>query len=73
MLALDDALISLEAIAPRQCRIVELRFFGGLTEKETAHVLGISGITVKRDLRIAKAWLRREIAGTTWSALNNDT
>ena len=73
MLALDDALTSLEAIAPRQCRIVELRFFGGLTEKETAHVLGIAGITVKRDLRIAKAWLRREIAGATSSALDHDT
>lgn len=64
MLALDDALMSLEAIAPRQSRIVELRFFGGLTEQETAHVLGVSGITVKRDLRIAKAWLRREIERT---------
>ncbi|MCM3874008.1 MAG: sigma-70 family RNA polymerase sigma factor [Pyrinomonadaceae bacterium] len=72
MLALDDALIGLEAIAPRQCRIVELRFFGGLTEKETAHVLGISGITVKRDLRTAKAWLRREIAGATSSVVDHD-
>lgn len=72
LLALDEALIGLEAIAPRQSRIVELRFFGGLTEKETAHVLGISGITVKRDLRIAKAWLRREIAGTTSSTQNHD-
>jgi len=62
IIALDDALERLSAFDPRKCRIVELRYFGGLTVEETADVLGISAITVKRDWLVAKAWLRREIS-----------
>jgi RNA polymerase sigma factor (TIGR02999 family) len=60
--ALDDALRTLEQKDAQQCRIVEMRYFGGLTIEETAEVLGISPATVKRDWTMAKAWLRREIA-----------
>jgi RNA polymerase sigma factor (TIGR02999 family) len=63
MIALDDALDKLAAFDPRQSRIVELRFFGGLTEDEIAEVLGVSTITVKRDWRIARALLGRELGG----------
>jgi RNA polymerase sigma factor (TIGR02999 family) len=55
--ALDAALDELAQIDPRQSRIVELRFFGGLTEDEIAEVLGVSAITVKRDWRMARAFL----------------
>ena len=61
LIALDDALGSLAEIDPQQARIVELRFFGGLTIEETAEVLDISPATVKRDWNWAKAWLYREI------------
>lgn len=60
-MALDDALVSLAAIDQKQSRVVELRFFGGLTVEEIAEVMGISPTTVKREWRSAKAWLRREI------------
>jgi len=60
--ALDQALQALEALDERQARIVELRFFGGLTVKETAELLEISPATVKRDWSLAKIWLRREIS-----------
>jgi RNA polymerase sigma-70 factor (ECF subfamily) len=60
--ALDQALQSLEALDERQARIVELRFFGGLTVEETAELLGISSATVKRDWTLAKIWLRRELS-----------
>jgi RNA polymerase sigma factor (TIGR02999 family) len=63
LVALDDALVALAAHGPRQARIVELRFFGGLGIEETAEVLGISPATVKREWSVAKAWLRRELAG----------
>src|SRR5688500_17291598 len=59
IVALDEALESLTAIDPQQGRIVELRFFGGLTIEETAEVLGISHATVERDWSVARAWLRR--------------
>ena len=62
LIALDTALESLEAFAPRQCRIVEMRFFAGFTVEETAEILGISNVTVKREWRLAKAWLEREVA-----------
>lgn len=62
LVALDDALRDLEAVAPRQCRIVELRYFGGLSIEETGEVLSISPATVKREWTMAKAWLRREIS-----------
>jgi len=61
VLALDLALDGLEALDPRQARIVELRFFGGLTVEETAEVTGISTATVKREWQTARAWLAREL------------
>ena len=57
LLALDAALSKLETLDPRAARVVELRFFGGLTEDEVAEVVGISTITVKRDWKAARAWL----------------
>jgi len=60
--ALDQALQALETLDPRQARIVELRFFGGLTVEETAELLEISPATVKRDWTVAKIWLRRELS-----------
>lgn len=61
LLALDDALRRLEALDPQKSRIIELRYFGGLTIEETAEALRISPATVKRDWRMARAWLRSEI------------
>ena len=61
LVALDDALKTLAEMNPRQCRIVELRYFGGLTEEETAEVMKISERTVRRDLSLARAWLYREL------------
>lgn len=60
--ALDHALQALEALDQRQARIVELRFFAGLTVEETAELLEISPATVKRDWTLAKIWLRRELS-----------
>ena len=62
ILALDDALSTLARIDPRKARVVELRFFGGLSVKDTAEVLGVSADTVLRDWRLAKAWLLRELS-----------
>jgi RNA polymerase sigma factor (TIGR02999 family) len=59
--ALDEALVRLAAIDPQQARIVELRFFGGLTVEEAAGALGISPATVKRHWAVARAWLAREL------------
>jgi RNA polymerase sigma-70 factor (ECF subfamily) len=61
--ALDRALSRLEALDPQQGRIVELKFFGGLTIQETADVMRISPGTVKRDWIVARAWLYRELSG----------
>lgn len=61
LLALDDALTSLTALDPQQGRIVELRFFGGLTQEEIGEVLAVSPTTVKREWRVARAWLVREL------------
>ena len=61
ILALDLALLELAKLDERQCKIVEMRFFAGMSEEETANVLGISARTVKRDWRIAKAWLYKEL------------
>jgi RNA polymerase sigma-70 factor (ECF subfamily) len=61
LIALDDALTKLETIDERKCRIVELRYFGGLSVDETAEFLKVSTATVARDWKLAKAWLRREI------------
>jgi RNA polymerase sigma factor (TIGR02999 family) len=62
LLALDDALQRLEALDQQKSRIVELRYFGGLTIEETAEALKISPATVKRDWSMARAWLRSEIS-----------
>jgi RNA polymerase sigma factor (TIGR02999 family) len=59
--AIDAALKRLEALDPQQGRLVELRFFGGLSIKETADVIGVSPATVKREWAIARAWLQRAI------------
>jgi len=63
LVKLDDALTALAQFDDRQSRIVELRFFGGLTIEETAEALAVSPATVKVDWSMAKAWLRREIGG----------
>jgi len=63
VLALDQALNKLAHLDPRQCRIVEMRFFAGMTEEEIAKVVGISAITVKREWRTAKLMLHDEICG----------
>ena len=61
MLALDETLTALSAMDPQLSRIVELRFFGGLTVEESAETLGVSPATVKRGWSLAKAWLKREM------------
>jgi RNA polymerase sigma factor (TIGR02999 family) len=63
LVALDDALESLAEIDERKSRVVELRFFGGLSVEETAEVLGVSPQTVLRDWKLAKAWLYQKIKG----------
>jgi len=63
MVALDEALNSLATIDARKVQVVELRFFGGLSVEETAEVLKLSAITVKRDWRAARTWLYRELIG----------
>jgi RNA polymerase sigma factor (TIGR02999 family) len=63
LVALDEALTALAAVDPRKSQVVELRFFGGLTLEETAEALQISTDTVKRDWKIARLWLLRELAG----------
>ncbi|KXK57018.1 MAG: sigma-70 family RNA polymerase sigma factor [Chlorobi bacterium] len=63
ILQLDQALTQLSAVNQRAARVVECRFFGGLSIEETAEALEVSPITVKRDWTLAKAWLRREIEG----------
>jgi RNA polymerase sigma factor (TIGR02999 family) len=62
LIELDDALNALESVDPQQRQIVELRYFGGLSIEETAHTLGVSPATVKRDWRMARAWLHRELS-----------
>lgn len=62
LLALDEAMCKFAELDPQQCKIVELRFFGGLTANETAQVVGISERTVHREWTSAKAWLRGEIS-----------
>jgi len=63
VIAVDDALEALAAFDERGAKVVELRFFGGLSESETAEVLGVSTRTVKREWASAKAWLLREMKG----------
>jgi len=61
ILAVDEALTALSQVAPRQAKVVELRYFGGLTEEEIVTALDISPRTVRRDWNLAKAWLSREL------------
>jgi RNA polymerase sigma factor (TIGR02999 family) len=61
ILAVDEALTALSQMAPRQAKVVELRYFGGLTEEEIVAALDISPRTVRRDWNLAKAWLSREL------------
>ena len=62
LIALDDALNRLAKLSARQARVVELRYFSGLSNDETAEVLGVSNGTVRNDWNIARSWLRQEIA-----------
>jgi RNA polymerase sigma-70 factor, ECF subfamily len=68
LLAVDQALRELEGIEPRVARVVEYRFFGGLSVEETAEALGTSERTVKRDWTLAKAWLHRKLRGDPGAA-----
>ena len=61
VLDVDEALEDLARLDPRKARVVELRFFGGLTEKEAAHALGVSATTVEDDWRFARAWLHQRL------------
>src|ERR1700730_7174068 len=67
LVALDYALDPLAALDSRRSQVVEMRFFGGLSVEETAEVLHVSPDTVKRDWRLAKLWLLRELEGTSGS------
>ena len=62
LVALDDALIGMTKMDPRKAKVIELRFFGGLSVEETAEVLKISPQSVMRDWKLARAWLQRELA-----------
>lgn len=61
LIALDEALTRLETVNQRQCRVVEYRFFGGMSIKETAEALGVSVASVKRDWTLCRAWLNQEL------------
>jgi RNA polymerase sigma-70 factor, ECF subfamily len=65
LIALDDAMVALARLDPRKVQVVEMRFFGGLSVEETAEVLNVSAVTVMRGWSTAKAWLYRELTGTT--------
>ena len=65
LLALDRALEALALVDERKCRVIDMRFFAGMTVEETAEVLHVSADTVRRDWRMAKLWLLREIKGAT--------
>jgi len=65
LLALDNALTKLAAFDERRSRILEMRSFGGMSVEETALALGVSDTTVKREMRLAQAWIRRELGETT--------
>src|SRR5713101_1593016 len=69
LVALDDAMNALARLDPRKVQVVEMRFFGGLSVEETAEVLKVSAVTVRRDWSTAKAWLYREMGGGTTSGL----
>jgi RNA polymerase sigma factor (TIGR02999 family) len=63
LIALDEALTALAEFDPKKAKIVELRYFGGLTAEESAEVLGVSRITIEREWRVARLWLVRELKG----------
>jgi RNA polymerase sigma factor (TIGR02999 family) len=69
LVALDDAINALAKMDPRKVLVVEMRFFGGLSIEETAEVLKVSPVTVRRDWSIAKVWLYRELTGRTADGL----
>ena len=69
LMALDEAWTRLAAFDERKCRIVEMRYFGGCTVEETAAALGVAGITVMREMRLAEAWLRRAMQGADSAAV----
>ena len=71
VLALDEALTSLSKVDPRKGRVVELRHFGGLSVEETAEILRISPETAKREWKLAKAWLLRELTGSESTPARN--
>jgi RNA polymerase sigma-70 factor, ECF subfamily len=68
LVALDDAMNALARLDPRKVQVVEMRFFGGLSVEETAEVLKVSTVTVKRDWRAARTWLYRELTGAATDA-----
>ncbi|MEJ5367071.1 MAG: sigma-70 family RNA polymerase sigma factor [Bryobacteraceae bacterium] len=72
LLDLDAALHELEALDPQQARIIEMRYFAGLSIEETAHVLNVSPATVKRDWLVAKTWIRRRLSGQPARPPNGD-
>lgn len=63
LLLLEQALTRLEKVDPRQCQVVEMRFFAGMEEQEIAEVLGVSSRTINREWRMARAWLCKELYG----------
>ena len=63
LLVLDEALSRLQALDDRQCQVVEMRFFAGMSEEEIAEVLGVSARTINREWRMARAWLYKEVYG----------
>lgn len=65
LVALDNAMNELARLDPRKAQVVEMRFFGGLSVEEAAEALKVSAVTVKRDWRLARAWLYRELSGGT--------
>lgn len=69
LVILDDAMNALARIDPRKVQVVEMRFFGGLSVEETAEVLHVSPVTVKREWRAAKLWLYRKLTGGTTDGL----
>jgi RNA polymerase sigma factor (TIGR02999 family) len=69
LVALDDAMNALARVDPRKVQVVEMRFFGGLSVDETAEVLKVSPVTVRRDWSTARLWLYRELAGGTGDGL----
>ncbi|HMZ21578.1 MAG TPA: ECF-type sigma factor, partial [Blastocatellia bacterium] len=73
LIRLDDALDGLAVVDQRKCRLIELRFFGGLSIEEIAEILNISKRTVHRELRLAQTWLYRELKGKETNSHQADT